>query len=56
MHKTLGMLFALPNPYDLTRDFDEATLIRNVIPRVNWHGWSPNSVLVIEKDDLLLKP
>ncbi|WP_340313338.1 HAD-IA family hydrolase [Rhizorhabdus argentea] len=56
MQKTLGMLFALPDRYDLTRDIDEATLIRNVIPRINWRGWSPNSVLVIEKDDLLLKP
>ncbi|MES2497082.1 MAG: HAD-IA family hydrolase [Pseudomonadota bacterium] len=53
---TLGMLFALPQDYDLTATFDEATLIRNNIPRINWRGWSPNSVLVIAKDDLLLKP
>lgn len=53
---TLGMLFALPETYDLTRSFDEATLIANNIPRINWRGWSPNSVLVLEKDDLLLKP
>jgi phosphoglycolate phosphatase len=53
---TLGMIFSLPVDYDLTRDFDEATLIRNNIPRINWRGWSPNTVLVLETDDLLLRP
>ncbi|WP_331251141.1 HAD-IA family hydrolase [Rhizorhabdus dicambivorans] len=52
---TLGMIFALPDPYDLTTEFDVATLIRNNIPRINWRGWSPNSVLVLEKSDLLLR-
>lgn len=56
VERTLGMIFRLPAAYDLTRDFDEATLIRNNIPRINWLGWSPNSVLVLEKHDLLLKP
>ncbi len=56
IQRTLGMIFSLPVDYDLTRDFDEATLIRNNIPRINWRGWSPNTVLVLEKDDLLLRP
>lgn len=56
IQRTLGMIFALPDEYDLTREFDAATLIRHAIPRINWRGWSPNSVLVIEKDDLLLRP
>lgn len=51
----IGMIFALPDNYDLTRIFDEATLIRNNIPRINWRGWSPNSVLLLEKGDLLLR-
>lgn len=54
IQRTLGMIFALPESYDLTAAFDEATLIRNNIPRINWRGWSPNSVLVLRKDDLLL--
>jgi phosphoglycolate phosphatase len=55
IQRTLGMLFRLPAEYDLTLDFEEAMLIRNNIPRINWRGWSPNSVLVLEKDDLLLR-
>lgn len=53
--RTVGMLFRLPADYDLTASFDEATLIGNKIPRIGWRGWSPNSVLVLERDDLLLK-
>ncbi|WP_160299109.1 phosphoglycolate phosphatase [Sphingomonas sp. SRS2] len=56
IQRTLGMLFKLPDAYDLTRDFDEATLIGLNIPRINWRGWSPNSILVLEKGDLLLTP
>lgn len=56
IQRTLGMIFRLPQDYDLTRDFDEATLVGCNIPRVNWRGWSPNSVLVLGKDDLLLRP
>jgi len=56
IQRTLGMLFRLPADYDLTTIFDEPTLIRNNIPDILWRGWSPNSVLVIAKDDLLLKP
>jgi len=56
IQRTLGMIFRLPQDYDLTRYFDEATLVGFNIPRVNWRGWSPNSVLVLGKDDLLLKP
>ncbi|TAK07132.1 MAG: HAD family hydrolase [Rhizorhabdus sp.] len=54
IQRTLGMIFRLPESYDLTVAFDEATLIRNNIPRINWRGWSPNSVLVLQKEDLLL--
>jgi len=39
----------------LAREFDEAALVRNNIPRVNWRGWSPNSVLVLDKGGLLLR-
>ena len=55
IQRTLGMIFRLPADYDLTVEFDEATLIRNNIPRINWRGWSPNSVMVLDKGDLLLR-
>lgn len=55
IQRTLGMIFALPESYDLLREFDAETLVRFNIPRINWQGWSPNSVIVLEKDDLLLR-
>lgn len=50
------MIFRLPERYDLTAVFDPALLARHNIPETLWRGWSPNSVLLIEKEDLLLKP
>ncbi len=55
VQETLGMIFRLPDRYDLTATFDEPTLIRNNIPRVVWQGWCPSSVLVLGKEDLLLR-
>jgi phosphoglycolate phosphatase len=51
---TLGMLFRLPDHYDLLDRFDAATLDAIAIHADMRTGWSPNSVLLIEKDDLLL--
>ncbi|MFZ5707697.1 MAG: hypothetical protein ACOY5R_20755 [Pseudomonadota bacterium] len=55
VQQTLGMIFRLPERYELTDSFDEPTLISNSIPRVVWQGWCPSSVLVLDKADLLLR-
>lgn len=51
---TLGMLFKIPQVYDLTAEFSEADLIEANIPRTTWRGYSPHSVLTLRKSDLLL--
>lgn len=55
LQATLGMLFALPEHYDLLRDYDADLLARHGIPEVAWSGWSANSVLMLGKQDLLLR-
>ena len=55
VQRTLGMVFRLADDYDLTRDIDPALLEAHNIPERVWRGWSPNSVLVLEKGDLLLQ-
>ena len=52
---TLGMIFALPGHYDLLRDYDADLLARHGIPEIAWSGWSANSVLMLGKQDLLLR-
>jgi phosphoglycolate phosphatase len=52
---TLGMVFALPDPYDLLRDYDADLLARHGIPEIAWSGWSANSVLMLGRDNLLLQ-
>lgn len=54
VERTLGMIFRLPERYDLTRDIGPELLEKHNIPEKLWRGWSPNSVLVIDKGDLLL--
>lgn len=52
--RTLGMIFRLPEPYDLIARFGEERLIRHAIPRRAWRGWSAHSVVPLAKGDLLL--
>ena len=52
--RVIGMIFALPRPYDLTATFGTECLDRHVIPAVARSGWTPQSVLVLRKEDLLL--
>jgi phosphoglycolate phosphatase len=52
---TIGMIFALPADYDLLGAFGAGLLARHAIPEAAWSGWSANSVLVLEKQDLLLR-
>jgi phosphoglycolate phosphatase len=53
---TLGMIFRLPAAYDLHDLFDGTTLDRYAIHAAMRSGWSPSSVLMLAKDDLLLTP
>ena len=55
LQATLGMIFTLPESYDLLRDHDPDLLARHGIPEVAWSGWSANSVLMLGKEDLLLR-
>ena len=52
---TIGMIFRLPDHYDLIEPYGAELLARHAIPEPAWSGWSANSVLVLGKDDLLLK-
>ena len=52
---TIGMIFRLPDDYDLLGTYGAELLARYAIPEPAWSGWSANSVLVLGKDDLLLK-
>ena len=52
---TIGMIFKLPERYDLIEAHGVELLARHAIPEPAWSGWSANSVLVLGKDDLLLK-
>lgn len=56
LQRTLGMIFRLPATYDLHDEFDAATLDRCGLHPAMRLGWSPSSVLVLEKGDLLLTP
>jgi len=49
------MLFALPERYDLQEDYGADLLARHGIPEIAWSGWSANSVLMLGKQDLLLR-
>lgn len=51
---TLGMIFRLPPSYDLYQQFDLTTLDRYGIHAAMRTGWSPSSVLLLKKADLLL--
>lgn len=55
LQATLGMIFALPERYELLDDYDADLLARHGIPEVAWSGWSTSSVLVLGKADLLLR-
>jgi len=51
---TVGMIFSLPETYDLTAYADSESLDRAAIPAVYRSGYTTSSVLVCRKHDLLL--
>jgi phosphoglycolate phosphatase len=53
--QTVGMLFKLPEDYDLEAIFDPALLDRHNIPAYSRKGLSPDTVLRLKKSDLLLR-
>lgn len=55
IQQTLGMVFKLPQRYDLESRFPAALLDRFNIPELARRGWSPHSVLLLRKDDLKLR-
>jgi phosphoglycolate phosphatase len=52
--QTLGMIFALPDRYDLADQFGPDLLDRHAIPDIARTGWTAHSVLALGKSDLLL--
>lgn len=55
IQQTLGMVFNLPEEYDLEDHFDSTLLDRFNIPEFARRGWSPHSVLALRKDEIKLR-
>ena len=52
LHETLGMVVRIPESYDLTRTFDEATLVEANIPSHHWRSFTGTSVFRVTRTDL----
>jgi len=52
---TLGMIFRLPEQYDLTGRFTKNALRSANVPEEAWRGFTGHSVFAMRKDDLLLR-
>lgn len=50
----LGKALRLPDHHDATEEFDPAVLLDANIPRAAWAGWSPQTVLVLGKEDMTM--
>jgi phosphoglycolate phosphatase len=55
VQQTLGMIFKLPDEYDLEARFEKSVLDRFNIPSFARKGWSPHSVFALNKADLKLQ-
>jgi phosphoglycolate phosphatase len=55
LDRTLGMVFRLPNTYDLERMFSKELLDRHRIPENARRGFTSHSVFCFRKDDLKLR-
>jgi phosphoglycolate phosphatase len=56
IHQSLGMLFRIPQDYDISRTFSVADLEAANIPAEAWNGFTSHTVFCLKKDDLLLAP
>lgn len=54
LQQTIGMIFNIPDRYDLTRHFPEAVLAEANIPAHHWRAYTGASVFRVTKDDLRL--
>src|SRR5690606_15208069 len=52
--RTIGMVFKLPDPYDIEPLFGADVLLSHAIPKAAWSGYTYNTVLTIRKEDCLL--
>lgn len=55
LQQSLGMLFRLPETYDLTALFSKDMLVQANIPESAWRGYNVHSVFALQKGDLLLR-
>lgn len=51
---TLGMIFKLPDHYNLETEFDRSTLDLYNIPRYARSGWHQHNIIVLRKNDIKL--
>lgn len=54
VQQTLGMIFRIPDRYDLTARFDPAQLAEANIPAHHWHTYTGTSVFRVGRQDLRL--
>lgn len=54
LQRTLGMVFRIPEHYDIETRFGAETLQRHGIPERNWRSWTGSSHLELRKSDLKL--
>lgn len=52
--KHLGCLVKIPEDYDAAKVFDPEVLLAANIPPVAWKGYTPNTVLDLARNDMVL--
>jgi phosphoglycolate phosphatase len=52
--RTLGMIFPLPDRYDIEAEYGADVLTEANVPEYAWRGWSPHTVMDFRKDEFLL--
>lgn len=50
----IGKLLKLPLEFDATKEFDELTLTKANIPKSCWYGFTPSTVLSLQRSDMKL--
>lgn len=56
LQQSVGMLFRIPNEYDISKRFSSAQLAEYSIPETARRGFTSNTVFCLKKSDLLLAP
>jgi len=55
LQRSVGMVFKIPDTYDITSTFPKEMLDRYNVPEVARSGWSGHSIFALKKEDLLLR-